>query len=126
MPKYVAKMTHEQRRARRKEIAEYSKSHTNYQTAKHFGITTTTVRQSRMEHDLPIKVDGDGIVPVSSYRILAEIIRGRPDIDIAKKYDVSKQFVNQVRLRAGDAGVYDAINKKIKAVRNRLSIADAD
>lgn len=126
MPKYVAKLTHEQRRDRRKEIAEYSETHTVRQAATKFGVTTATVRQSRMEHSLPIKVDGDSVVPVSSYRILAEIIRGRTDKAIAKSHDVSKQFVSQIRLRAGKAGVYKAINAKIDAVRSRLSIADAE
>ena len=105
------RFTHKQRRERRQAMAKFSETHTNQETADHFGVTIPTVHIARREAGFSAKSN----VAASSYIIIAKIIGGWTDKSIAKNLGVSKQFVNQVRLRAKEAGVYDAINDIIES-----------
>ena len=105
------RFTHKQRRERRQAMAEFSETLTNQETADHFGVTIPTVRLARKEAGFSAKLN----VGPTSYGIIAMIIGGWTDKSIAKDLGVSKQFVNQVRLRAKEAGIYDAINDIVES-----------
>jgi len=98
-------MTHEQRRNRRKQIAEYARTHTDAVTARRFGVTATTARQSRRENGV-VKAHG---VPTSTYRIIAALIRSEKQADIARRECCSRQFVNQVKAKMEKNGIFEAV-----------------
>lgn len=108
-------MSHEDRRLRRKKIADYAKDHTDRETAKKFGITSQTVRFSRNEFQVSKAYKQE--VPPSSYEIIAALIRGEQKSEIARRFGVSQQFIGQVRDRAVKHGVFAAV--KDYATKNR-------
>lgn len=98
-------LTHEERRSRRREIAEFSKTHTDYQTAAEFGVCRDTVVAARRAFG--IRKDSECVVNApSTYQILACLLRGESQSDIARSLVVSRQRVNQIKQGAKAAGIF--------------------
>jgi len=105
-------MTHDERRLRRQKIAEHAKSHSDAATASEFGVTEATVKSARKEFGV-IKRAAQS-VPASGYAIIAGLIRCEPDIDLARKHGVSRQFIGQCKNKMQKYGVFDAVEDYIK------------
>lgn len=101
------RLTHKERCSRRKQMAEYAKTHTDAVTARRFGVTEATVKKGRQENGV-VKTHG---MPASTYRIIAALIRGDKQADIARRECCSRQFVNQVKARMEKHGVFEAVNE---------------
>jgi len=150
-------LSHEDRTARRYEIAEYVKEHGLFKAMKKFQVSRQTVETACNEHDVKIKeiishaerreqrkaaaelcktkpisevcVEtglSDSVVrlackefcvefvkeprkaphglKISSFRILKLLLDGKRQVDIAREFNVSRQFVEQVRDRGVAAG----------------------
>lgn len=101
-------MTHPQREKRRRKIAEYAKTHTYNETLRKFKVSKQTVYDSCQEHGV-VKLDGRRGSP-STYKIVAALIRGEKQADVARRLKVSRQFVNQCRKKMIEYGVFDAVD----------------
>lgn len=101
-------MTHEERRKRRAKIAKYAAKHTDKETAAKFGVTERMVCSARAEHGFGKE---DTRVPLTGYGIAACLIRGEKMADVARKYGVSRQFVNIVKNKMRKYGVFDAVQQ---------------
>lgn len=106
-------LTHEDRRKRRKKIAEYAKTHTDKETATEFGVHPMTVINARNEHGVIKKSTG----APSTYQIVAAMIRGERQVDVARRLGCSKQFVNQCKDRMIEHGVFDAVSDSANSYR---------
>ena len=100
-------MTHAEAKQLRKEIATYSRKYGVPVTANEFGVSIQTVLNSRREHGIP-NPRGNPLAK-SSYSIVADLIRGEKEADIARRYTVSRQFVNQCKKKMQQHGVFDAV-----------------
>ena len=56
------RFTHKQRRERRQAMAKFSETHTNQETADHFGVTIPTVRLARKEAGFSAKLGRQAMV----------------------------------------------------------------
>ena len=147
-------LSHEERTARRYDIAEYVKEHGLFKTMKKFQVSRQTVEGACNEHDVPIKeiishadrkkqreaaaelcktktvsevaqetglseakirmacheFGVDVLKPVKagmshrSFRVLRLLLNGIGQSDIGRELAVSRQYVEQVRDRAVEAG----------------------
>jgi len=125
-PEGIASMTkpavsHEERAARRKEMAEFVKQHGGDRkaleaAAKKFGVVAATVIRSCASHGVRVRaykgpgekrtVSGNLPVNPRTVQIIAELIRGdRSQSEIARKYGVSRQQVGVVKQKVEAAGV---------------------
>lgn len=81
-------MTHEERATRRKEIAEYTREHSVYEAAVHFGITLATAYTACREHNDPVsKMKAD------KRKEIAEYARDHGSKEACAKYRVGAPHV---------------------------------
>ena len=81
-------MTHEERTARRKEIAEYTREHSVDEAARHFGTTLATVYTACREHGDPVgKIKADKRLEIAIYA------RDHGSKEACAKYQVSQPHV---------------------------------
>jgi len=150
-------LSHEERTARRYDIAEYVKEHGLFKAMKKFQVSRQTVEVACAEHDVKIKeiishaerkkqrevaaelcrtktlsevCDQTGLseqsvrsackefgvelkaepkkapygLGTNSFRILRMLLDGKRQVDIAREFNVSRQFVEQVRDKGLKAG----------------------
>ena len=82
--------------------------------AKQFEVSDWTVRMACREHQ--VKIPGskrDGSMPTvadTTLEIIAEILSGKTQAQIAKQYDCTKAWVSFVKRRAEVAGILDVAN----------------
>ena len=53
--------------------------------------------------------DARGNAP-STYKVVAALIRGEKQVEVARRLGVSRQFVNQCRKKMIEHGVFDAVD----------------
>ena len=100
-------MTHPQREKRRRKIAEYAKTHTYNEAIRKFRVSKQTVYDSCRQHGV-VKPDGRANAP-STYKVVAALIRGEKQVEVARRLGISRQFVNQCRKKMIEHGVFDAV-----------------
>ena len=106
-------MNHEERRKRRKEMAEECRTRLTAdklgnrlvegEVAKSYGVSLSTIIKACMEHGIVTSRKMSVAMP-SSFLILKLLIDGEKPAELAKKFDVSRQCVDQVKQRGIDAG----------------------
>lgn len=96
-------MDREERRDRRRKIANAMRSGrlSVSEAALKFEVSPQMVRNACLEFDVPILRKGSR----SSLVVVARLLRGKREIDIAHELKVSPQYVNRVKLRAAKAGI---------------------
>lgn len=102
---YIPKMTHEERRERRKQIAEaYSSGRSYSEISAEFNVSIETMRTCRQEFGMPYRAQTSPVTH-SPYSIIADIINGQMNMNqIAAKHGVSDQRVRQIQQNLLDAG----------------------
>jgi transposase len=124
-------MTREELADRRKKIADAVREGKQIaDICKKFGIGLTTVKNACREHNVEIdrkqvrsheKQPGTEVL-----RIVAWLIQGYNSAEIAEDAGVTRQYVSQVKQRATEAGVFQAIGSLEKAVpeQDRGGVSD--
>jgi hypothetical protein len=115
----AAPLSHEERAARRKEVAEFVRSYNHEHgkggvraAAKKFGLSLFTIQRACEEHGVPFQSVGPGGVPkVNSYKVLARLIAGESQADIARDLGAHRQSISQIAVHAREAGVFAAVKK---------------
>lgn len=100
-------LTHEQRRSRRREIAEFSADHSDAETARKFGVCILTVKHARRE--FKAKKSPDRVVQASTPKtvaILARMMRGDKQSEIVKDTGLSRQRISSIFKSAQAAGLF--------------------
>jgi transposase len=116
-----AKLTHEERKKRRKEIASYVASgKTGDQAAARFRVSLETVAKACKEHGVQLLRKGQGhrtAAKASGYSIVARIVEfpNMAEQQIAEEFGVSRQYINIVRTKAAKDGLFLAIEKAKQA-----------
>lgn len=105
-------ITHKQRAERRRKIAEYAKTHTYEATKQKFKVSKHTVYDSCRMLGV-VKPDGRANAP-STYKVVAAMILGEKQVEVARRLGVSRQFVNQCRKKMVEHGVFDAVAWRIR------------
>ena len=99
------RMNHQERRERRRRIAEYAAEHGLASAARAFGVSITTASSSCSEYNIKPLCDERLTVRFSSYEVIADLLRGLSDSLIAKKHNMSRQRVNSVRNKCIEVGI---------------------
>ena len=105
-------MKHEERRLRRREIANAVKSGnlTRQQAALEFGVSLSTVSMACFEHGMPPGVRRQmprrtRFSVGRTVRIMADLLKGLPQSDVAKRHDVTHQWVSVVAIELKKRGL---------------------
>lgn len=102
---YKPKMTHEERRARRAEIAKaVADGEPIVSVVRKFDVSHATVYLAAKEFDVPVRVSR----PRSRNTVMQAVamaLQGRSSVNIARDLEVSRQRISDILLRAADAGV---------------------
>lgn len=99
-------MTHEQRRERRKRIADAVRAgKTSDEIARQFGTGRETLRRACEENDVPVPCEAPREPHPSGYRIIAALFGDETYTEIAARFGVSEQRVGQIAKKCRDAGV---------------------
>lgn len=104
--KYTPKLTHEQRAARRKEIAQYAADHTVEDACEQFEVVRTTVLSSLREHGLQAKSKGIRVsknLKLNPYLVL-KMLQTNTKAETARKLNCSRERVGQLAKLAEEAG----------------------
>lgn len=99
-------LTHEQRRARRREIAAFSIDHTDAETVDKFGCCRLTVKHARREFGF--KKRPEMVQQTSSQktlRILARLLNGEKQSVIVKDTGLTRQRISAIFKSAQAAGL---------------------
>jgi transposase len=119
-------MTREELADRRKKIADAVREGKHVaEVCKKFGIGLTTVKNACREHG--VKVDrkqtrmSDEKPATETLRIVAWLIQGYSGSEIAADAGVTRQYVNQVKQRATEAGIFEAVKSLDRAIPDVVS-----
>lgn len=97
-------MTQEERRQRRERIAKWAADNGVADASRKFGVSTGIVYESCAEFGLTamrINRNGQG---KKQFQILKRLIDGMNGQEIADQFGVTRQWVNQVKIAAKEAG----------------------
>ncbi len=78
------------------------------EVARSYGVSIATVYKACHEHDVKIPAVGKGRgreVKMGTLEIIAELLRGTPQAEVARRWSVSRQRVQQIHRRAQRAGL---------------------
>lgn len=114
-----SRLSGEKRKERRKEIAKAVKSGRSIgDVAKEFGVSRVTAVNACHEFGIELNSDESparSMKPKTFEMLAALIAAEESDTAIAERFGVSRQLVHQTRKRAQTAGVFAAIEKRVKA-----------
>lgn len=97
-------ITHEQRRLRRKEIAQWASDNGVADASKKFEVSTGIVYESCAEFGLTaLRVNRSG-QGAKQFQILKLLLDGVNGQQIADRFGVTRQWVSQVKMAAIEAG----------------------
>lgn len=125
---YKPKLTHKQRKIRRKEIASnIKKGMTPKQAQHHYKITMETVKKACTEFNVTYK--NPRLYPrnLTSFQILAELLK-TPPIPlrlIADQFGITHQAVSEIGQQAIDAGITLPKRKSGRRRTRKISIPGA-
>lgn len=127
-------MSHEQRIERRKRMADDFRKlmekgidikECYARTARKYGITTTTVKQACIEHQIKIPrmnnlERGSKTKPSSqTLMIIADLIRGKKMSDIARERNLTRQRIFLIKGEAEQAGLMQAVDERVHAAQSQ-------
>jgi len=95
--------SHEGKRERRKQMAEYAREHGVKSAAGEFGVAVKTVTDACAEHGLEVN-DGRDLGGVT-YRIIAALQNGEQPLEVARRLETSCHRIYQVRQKCLEYGV---------------------
>lgn len=101
-------LSHEQRRDRRQQIAEYCKTNTAKAASQVWGVSQFVVRDACKEFGVTAMSPKHAMarpVKVSTLVVIARLQAGESQTDIADALGVSRQNIQQIRMRAIAAGI---------------------
>lgn len=115
--------SHDERREARKQIADWvADGHTAKEAAAHFKSSEPHVRKCCNEFGIepePLNVRFDRR-KVSQMSIIALLIDGLNQSEVAEHFGVTRQYVNLTAVKARKTGVFDAVERAIdRALKNR-------
>lgn len=97
-------MTHEERRDRREQMADYVRKGNSVDAAcRRFGVSHHTVRSAMYEFGVDPPTTSD-LAP-NTYKVIAMLLAGTPAVQIADSMGVSKARIYEVRDRCREAGI---------------------
>ena len=97
-------MNHQERRERRRLIAEHAAENGLASAARTFGVTIVTARSSCAEYNVEPthnKIRRE----FSSYRIIADLLYGLSISSIAEQHHISRQRVSYIKDKCVEAGI---------------------
>ena len=94
-------LSHEQRRDRRQQIAEYCKNNTAEAASQVWGVSQFVVRAACKEFGVTAMSPKHAMALV----VIARLQAGESQTDIADALGVSRQNIQQIRMRAIAAGI---------------------
>ena len=98
------RLSHAERRERRREIAEFMKEHKDTQKAvAHFGCTLSLVSRACKEFGVDVPKTAS-VATVGSFVILKRLLDGAKQIEVAGERGISRERVRQVANNAREAG----------------------
>jgi transposase len=98
-------MTHDERRKRRKAIADYlAEGHSAGDAAAKFGVSRGTARSVAADHGIPAGPRRVAMAHVSAFSILKRLLDGGSLADLATEFGVTVQTVHRIRSLAEEAG----------------------
>ena len=106
-------LTHEERRERRKQIAEECRTKPMAEVATSYGLTISTIAKICSEHKITPPRNLTVAMP-STFLILKHLIDGEKPAELARKFNVTRQCVDQVKQRGIAAGFAIATRKENK------------
>ena len=90
---------------RRKLIVDYVRSGKSIaEAAEHFGVTTTVADAACLAAGIELPRPVPATDSTAAYPIIADVVNGLPDSQVAKSRGVTKQRVHQIRKRLLEAG----------------------
>ena len=100
-------LTHPERRARRAAIAaDVARGDDVSEVAQRHGVGVPTVRNACLEaHVSKCPLPSTKVRAVTSFQILAALLRGGRQVDVAADFGVSRQRVEQIERMATEAGI---------------------
>ena len=127
-------MSHEQRIDRRRKIADDFRKlmekgldikECYARTARKYGITTTTVKQACLEHQVKIP-RMNNLEPKSKTKpssqtlmIIADLVRGKKMSDIARQRNLTRQRIFLIKSEAEQAGLMQAVEERVQAAQRQ-------
>ncbi len=97
-------MTHTERAERRKAIAEHAAKHGVASAAKKFRVCSGTISESLKAHGVAALDVAVRRNKPESFQILMDLLLGEVPAEIADKYKISRQRVDQIKTKAKAAG----------------------
>ncbi len=103
-------LSHEQRKKRRKSIAEFCQKQQGYsqdilaRAAKHYNVSVHLVYSACREHEVDIPKLNQNTYP-KTFQILKCLLDGEKQTDIAAKFKVKQQRISQIKKEAEQAGI---------------------
>ena len=98
------RLSHAERRERRREIAEFMREHHDTQkTIVHFGCTHSLVARSCKEYGVDMPRSGS-VAGASSFVVLKRLLEGAKQIEVAREHNVSRERVRKIASNAREAG----------------------
>ena len=97
-------MNHVRRKERRKDISEYASEHSLFETARIFGVSSSTVQKSCREHGINPRRERTWQPLLSKFGILWDLLQGMNAIDVSNKYNCTRQYVSLIRIEAKKVG----------------------
>lgn len=112
--------TREEQYERRQALARAVKSGRSVDdVAAEFGVTGATVRMACHQFRVKLPATTTRGRPAGSrsrhFEIVAALLRGEREIDVAERMGVTKQAVHLVKQRAAEAGVFDGLKRSQQA-----------
>lgn len=103
---YQPKMTHEERRARRREMAQFAKENGVAATVQVFRVSDNTVRSACYEYAVTPPRSNPPTLGPSALRVLVLLMHGNKPADIAAEFGFTRQYVCDLRKRAVAEGFH--------------------
>jgi hypothetical protein len=129
-------MTQDQRRSRRREIAEFvRKGNLPFDAAKRWGVSLATVKTACLENQVPFSTATTDAAEAEStenrrirgrmklLRIVAALLNGEDQQTIARREKNSKQYISQINRFAQEAGIFQAVEGLQKKAEEASQLA---
>jgi hypothetical protein len=129
-------MTQDQRRSRRREIAEFvEKGNLPFDAAKRWGVSLATVKTACLENQVQFSTATTDAAEAEStedrrtrgrmklLRIVAALLSGEDQKTIARREKNSKQYISRINQFAEEAGIFQAVEGLRKKAEEASQLA---
>lgn len=105
-PTEIKSLTHAERAARRKRIAEFCRSHSVHAAALEFGVTPSLIRAACAEAGVPCTRDADVKGAGRTIDVVAALLNSTVSYaTIAERHRLTRQSVHGIAARCVEAGI---------------------